>query len=91
MRLIEGILRKVCHLIVDLVCDLLGDAIGDTARNPLFHISVNEILALFCHNRSFLLGHGTAHQVASSKSIACKITDDLHNLLLVYDTAIGRL
>ena len=91
VRLIESILRKVCHLIVDLVCDLLGNAVGDTARNPLFHISVNEILALFCHNRSFLLGHGTAHQVASSKSIACKITDDLHNLLLVYDTAIGRL
>lgn len=34
--------------------------------------------------------HCTAHKIASSKRIACKITNNLHNLLLIHYTSIRR-
>ena len=91
MGFIEGILRKVCHIIVDLVCRLLVDPIGDTALYTLFLVSVNEVLALLRHDRRLLLRHGTAHKVASAEGISGEVADDLHDLLLIDDTAVGRL
>ena len=91
MRFIERILCKIDHLIVDLVCNLLRNTICNAARNALCFISVNKVLALFFHDGGFFLGHRTAPQVASSKRVTRQITYDLHNLLLIYDTAICRL
>ena len=55
MGFIKCILGKIRHLIVDFIRDLLGDSIGNTSRNPFFHVTVNKILTLFCHDRSFFL------------------------------------
>ena len=90
MRLIKCIFCKIDHLIVNMVCRLFINPIGDTALYSLCLISINEVLTLFFHDSRLFLTHCTAHQIASAHGIASQVTDDLHNLLLVNDTAIGR-
>jgi len=90
VRLVEGVFRKIDHLIVNMVRRLLVDPIRNTALYALLCIAVDEILAFFLHDCRFFLCHRTAHQVASSPGIASQIAHDLHNLLLIDDTAIGR-
>ena len=90
MGLVESVFCKVNHLVVDVVCRLLVNAVVHTALNPFRLVAVDKVLAFLLHDRRFLLAHGTAHQVASSHSISGQITHNLHHLLLVHDTAIGR-
>ena len=89
MGLIKRIFGEVHHGIVDLSCGLFINAVGDTAGDILLRIAVDEIRPLFFHDGLLLFTHGTAHQVASAQSISRQVTDDLHYLLLVYDTAVG--
>ena len=91
MRLIERILRKVDHLIVDLIRHFLVNAVGNTAGHALLRISVDEIAALLLHHRSLLLRHGAAHQITPAKRITAELAYDLHNLLLIDNTSVGRL
>ena len=55
MGLVESVLCKVRHVIVNLVCRLLVDPIGDTALYALLRISVDEVLAFLRHDRRLLL------------------------------------
>ena len=89
MRLIKGIFCKIDHLVIDMICHLLINAIVHTAYNPFLCISINEVFPFLLHHLCFLLAHGPAHQIASAHGIAGQITDDLHHLLLVDDTAVG--
>ena len=91
MRLVEGILREVDHLIIDVVRRRLIDAPRDAARDVLLRITIDEVFPLLLHDLRFLLTHGTAHEVRAPHRVAGEITHDLHHLLLVDDTAIGRL
>ena len=91
MRLVEGILREVDHLVIDVVRRRLIDAPRDAARDVLLRITIDEVLPLLLHDLRFFLAHGTAHEVRASHRVAGEITHDLHDLLLVDDTAIGRL
>ena len=91
MRLVEGILREVDHLVIDVVRRRLIDAPRDAARDVLLRISIDEVLPLLLHDLRLLLTHGTAYEVRASHRVAGEITHDLHHLLLVDDTAIGRL
>ena len=89
MGFVKRILGKICHFIINLIGSLLVNTICNTAWYTFLRISVHKILAFLCHDIGFLLGHGAAHKVASSKGISCQITHDLHNLLLIDDTAIS--
>ena len=91
MGLVERIFGKIGHIVVDFIGNLLGNTIADTSGNALFFITINKVLALLGHNGGLFLGHCTAYQIASTQRIAAQIPDDLHNLLLIYDTAVGRL
>ena len=91
MGLIKGVFREVRHVIVDLVRCLLIDAVRDTALYALLGVSVDEVLALLRHDCRFFLRHGTAHKVTSTERISGQVSYDLHNLLLVDDTAVSRL
>ena len=91
MGLIEGVFGEIRHVVKDLVGRLFVDAVGRTALYSLFLVAVNEILPLPGHNVRLFLGHGTAHQVAPSQGIPGQVPDDLHDLLLVHDTAVGGL
>ena len=89
MGLVKCIFCKVNHLIVDVVGRLLINPILHTALNALLLIAVHEIMAFLFHDRGLLLTHGPAHQVAPSHGVSGQVTHDLHDLLLVYDTAVG--
>ena len=90
MGFVEGVLCKIDHFVVNLVGHLLGNASGDTAGHPLLRVAVHEIAALLFHDGRLFLGHGTAHQIASAQRIPGQLLHDLHDLLLVNDTAVGR-
>ena len=89
MGFIKGIGSEADHLIIDLIGNLLGDTIGNAALYSFFLVSVDKVLPLRFHHLCLLFGHGTAHQITSSITVACQTPDDLHNLLLVNNTAIG--
>ena len=91
MGLVEGVFCKIHHVIINTACHLFADSLGNTAGHALFLISIDKVCALLFHNRLLLLTHGTAHKVTSPKGIPAQIPDNLHNLLLIDNTAIGRL
>ena len=90
MGFVEGVLCEIHHCSVYLIRDLLGNAVCNTARHSFFRISMYKVLALLLHHISLFLTHGAAHKVASSHRITAKLAHNLHNLLLIHDTAIGR-
>ena len=91
MGFIKGIFRKIHHGIVNLICRLLADTIIDAALNALLLIAVNKVLSLRIDNILLFLTHGTADIVRLPHGIARQILHNLHDLLLIDDTAIGRL
>ena len=91
MGLIERVLGKIHHRVIDMGCDGGADPLGDAARNALFGIAVDKIAPLLLHDFLLLLGHGAPHQIASSERIAAQIPHDLHDLFLIYDAPVGRL
>ena len=91
MGLIEGILCKVNHRVIDMIGLVLRNAILNTAGNILILVAVDEVLTFLLHDLGFLLAHGTADEVGTAKRIAAEIAHDTHDLLLIHDTAIGRL
>src|SRR5699024_3049617 len=91
MGLVEGVLGKIHHLIIDFSCHLFRNSVFHTAGNALLLISVNEVVPLLFHHGLLLFTHGTAHQIASSHGVSAQIPHDLHNLLLVDNTAVGGL
>ena len=90
MGLIKRILGKIHHCTIDMLCNLRCNTIGFTAGNTFLCITMDKVRTLFLHNVRLFLTHGAAHQVTSSHCISTQITYDLHNLLLIYDTAISR-
>ena len=90
MRLVKCIFGKINHFIIDLICRLLVDSIGNTAWYALIRIPIHKVLTFFLHDVALLLGHCSSQEVTSSECITCQITHDLHNLLLIYDTAVSR-
>ena len=91
MGFVKSVSCEIDHLIINMICSLLINAILNTSLYVFFLIAVHEILAFLLHDRRLLLGHGTAHQIASAHGIARQIANDLHNLFLVDDTAVRRL
>ena len=91
MGFVEGILCKVHHILVNLSCHFLGNTVCHTPGHALLGIAVHKVGTFLFHNRLFFLTHGTAHQVTPSQSITSQVTHNLHHLLLVHDTTVGRL
>ena len=90
MGLVEGILGEIRHIVVYLLRRLLRNPSRHAARHILLRIAVDKVLPLLLHHILLLLAHGTAHQIAPAQRIAAQVPHDLHHLLLVHDTAVGR-
>ena len=91
MGLVKRIFCEVNHLIIDMIGGCLGNSPGNASRDLLLRISIDKVLALLFHDCRFLFRHGTAYKIGSAHGIACKIPHNLHDLLLVHNTAIGWL
>ena len=91
---IERVSRETRHFVEDGVGDLLGHPVADAAGHVdgtvLVQLAVDEILALLRHDVRLLLGHGAAHQVGAAVGVPAQFADDVHDLLLVDDAAVGR-
>ena len=90
MGFVKSVLGEINHLVINFVSHFFINSVFNAAGNSLF-ISVNKCLTLFFHDIQFLLGHGTAQKIASPQGKAAKALHDLHYLLLINDTAMGRL
>ena len=90
MGFVKGILSKVHHGIINTVCHFFTDAFGNTSGYIFFSISEGKVLSFLLHHIGFLLTHGTANQIGTTHGIAAQIPYNLHNLLLIHNTTVGR-
>ena len=93
MALVEGVGRKAGHLIVNFVCNLFRDAVCHTARALVAGVcaAVDKMFPLCLHHSVFLLAHGTADIICLPERKACQLPEDLHDLLLIDDAAVGHI
>ena len=89
MGFVESIFGKIHHVLINFSCHFLTDALCRTPRYAFLFVAINKIGALLLHNGLFFLAHGAAHQIAPAQRITAQIAHNLHNLLLIYDTAVG--
>ena len=68
-----------------------GDPVKNRFRNMLIDLVIftasKEIFAFRLHHVFFLFAHGAAHNIRPAVGITGKGTQDLHDLLLINDTA----
>ena len=93
MALVEGVGRKAGHFVVDLVCYLLRDAVGNTARALVAGLgaAVHKMFPLGFHDGVLLFAHGAADVICLSEGEARQLPEDLHDLLLIDDAAVGHI
>ena len=90
MALVEGIGREALHLVEDLVGDCLRDAVRQTPHTAVGILrTVQENLALADHLLMLLFRHVPAHNIRTPVAVARQLPADLHDLLLIDDTAVG--
>ena len=93
MALVECVRSKTGHLIVDLVGDLFRNAVGHTAGALVARLgaAVHEVLSLSLHHSVLLFAHGTADVVGLPEGEARQLPEDLHDLFLIDDAAVGHI
>ena len=89
MGLIKGVVGKVRDLVVNALGDLLGDAVGGAPGDIPLRVPVQESLPLPLDILQFFLGHGPADHVGLPQRVAGQAPEDLNDLLLVDDAAVG--
>ena len=91
MGFVKRVFREIDHLIIDLIRCLLIDPVLHASRHIRLFIPIDKDLTLLLHDVAFFLGHSAAQKVAPPQSVPRKVAHDLHDLLLVHDTPVGRL
>ncbi len=90
MGFIESIFGEINHLVIDGIGRLFINSVGDAARNALASLPYTKFWRSFSMTAPFSwTWHGAPGRFVPG--VSGQITHDLHNLLLVDDTAIGRL
>ena len=87
--LVEGIVGEIVNLVVDGLGHVLRDAVCHAAGDVPLQVPVEERLPLLFNIFGFLLAHGPADHVRLPQGIARQLAEDLNDLLLVDNTAIG--
>ena len=91
MRLVEGVACKVEYLVVDAVGDVLGYAALYRAVDAAACVAADECDALGVDDLVLFLGHGAAYHIRLTQREAGKAAEDLDDLLLIDDAAVGDL
>ena len=89
MRLVERVVRKVVHFIVDRLCDLRRNPIRLAADDTARRVAVQKRTALFFDVLDLFLTHRAAHHVGLPQRVARQLAEDLNDLLLIQNTAVG--
>src|SRR5699024_4834250 len=84
-----GVVGKVVDLVVDALGHVLGNAVGGAAGDIPLRVPVEEGGPLLLDVLHLFLGHGPAHHVRLAQGVAPQLLEDLNDLLLVDDTAVG--
>ena len=94
MGLVECVFREAYHLVEDLLCGIFRHTVSHTSCDlhiaVIIGLAMDKVLFFLQHNVHLFLTHGTAHQVGTSIGITAQIAHDLHDLLLIHQTAIGN-
>ena len=90
MGLIECVIGEGEDLIVDLFGGGRVDAVGYAALDIPGWVAVEKRLPLLSHVLGLLLAHGTAEHIRLSQRVPGKLLEDLDDLLLIDDTAVGN-
>ncbi len=93
MGFIECVLCEADHLIVYLIGRSFRYTVPDAAFDfdiaRLVILSVDKVFLFLEHDVHLLLAHGSPDQIASAVGVSGQIPDDLHDLLLVDQAAVG--
>ena len=87
--LVEGVAGKVQDLVIDAVGDCLRDAVGNRTGDPALRVAVDESDTLGVDDGVFLLAHGAADHIGLAKGEARQLAENLDDLFLIHDAAIG--
>ena len=87
--LVKGIVCKVGDLVIDALGHCLGNAVGGAAGDVSLRVPVEEGGPLPLDVLQLLFGHGPADHVGLAQGIASQLLEDLDDLLLIDDAAIG--
>ena len=89
--LIEGIVCEGHDFIVKGLGNGLLDSVGNAAPDSLLRIAVNKDLPFFLDDLHLLFGDRPADIIRLPHGIAAQLAEDLNDLLLIDDAAIGNL
>ena len=87
--LVEGVLSESLDLVVDVLGGLLRDAVGGAPGDAPLRIPIDKGLPLLLDLSLLLFGNGPAHHVRLSHGVPRQPAEDLDDLLLVDDAAVG--
>ena len=87
--LVEGVVREVVDLVVDGLGHVLGHTVGKAAADVPGRVTLDECLPLPLDILDLFLGHGPAHHVGLPQRVARQLAEDLDDLLLIDDAAVG--
>ena len=86
---VEGVAGKIQDLVIDAVCHRLGDPVCHRAGNSALRITVDEGDALGIDDGVLFLAHGTSDHIGLTEGEAGQLTENLDDLFLVDDAAVG--
>ena len=89
VSLIKSVIGKVVDLIVDGLRRGFRNTVGHAPFDVPGSIAAEEGLPFPFHVLGLLLGHGAAHHVRLSQRIAGQFLENLDDLLLIDDAAVG--
>ena len=87
--LVESVVGEVVDFLIDGLRRGLRDAVSHAACNTSFLVTVDKGVLLLLNLGGFLLGDGPAHHVRLPQGVPAQLLEDLNDLLLVDDAAVG--
>ena len=93
VALVEGVGGKTGHFVVNFVRHLFRNAVCHTAGALVARVgaAMDKMLTLCFHDGVFLLAHGAADIVCLTEGEARQLAEDLHDLFLIDDAAVGHV
>ena len=88
---IEGVAGEVQNLVIDAVGNLLRHTVGNRTGNVTLRIAVDKGNTLGINDGVLLLAHGAADHIRLAQGETRQLTEDLNDLLLIDNAAIGDL